>query len=109
MSPCTAAHSMRRRSQSTTGSGGAMPSLAIGLLAALLALPAPHGADLTVSGVSATRNGNRVLVTDTVRNLGTKRTPRTRVEYRLVGPAGRPPRLPAPPPPPPGPPAAGPG
>src|SRR3954451_5134601 len=89
MSPCTAAHSMRRRSQSTTGSGGAMPSLAIGLLAALLALPAPHGADLTVSGVSATRNGNRVLVTDTVRNLGTKRTPRTRVEYRLVGPAGR--------------------
>src|SRR3954447_2344650 len=88
MSPSTAAHSMRRRSQSTTGSGGAMPSLAIGLLAALLTLPAPHGADLTVSGVSATRNGNRVRVTDTVRTLGTERTPRTRVEYRLVGPAG---------------------
>src|SRR3954452_23644593 len=82
---------MRRRSQSITGSGGAMPSryLALGLLAPVLALPAPGRADLTVSGVSATRAGKRLLVTDTVRNLGTKRTPRTRVEYRLVGPAGR--------------------
>src|SRR3954463_6872296 len=82
---------MRRRSQRITGWGGAMPSryLAIGLLAPVLALPAPGRADLTVSGVSATRAGKRLLVTDTVRNLGTKPTPRTRVEYRLVGPAGR--------------------
>jgi hypothetical protein len=68
-----------------------MPSryLAIGLLAPVLALPAPGRADLTVSGVSATRDGKRLLVTDTVRNLGVRPTPRTRVEYRLVGPAGR--------------------
>ena len=68
-----------------------MPSrhFAIGLLVPLLALAAPGRADLTVSGVSATRTGERVLVSDTVRNLGTQRTPRTRVEYRLVGPGGR--------------------
>src|SRR3954449_5470020 len=68
-----------------------MPSryFAIGLLVPLLALAAPHRADLTVSGVSATRAGERLLVTDTVRNLGTQRTPRTRVEYRLIGPGGR--------------------
>src|SRR3954454_12262881 len=63
--------------------------LALGLLAPVLAVPAPGRADLTVSGVSATRAGKRLLVTDTVRNLGAKRTPRTRVEYRLVRPAGR--------------------
>src|SRR3954454_5225258 len=63
--------------------------LALGLLAPVLAVPAPGRADLTVSGVSATRAGKRLLVTDTVRNLGTKPTPRTRVEYRLVGAAGR--------------------
>src|SRR3954452_319154 len=82
---------MRRRSQSITGSGGGMPSryLAIGLLAPALALTAPGRADLTVSGVSATRAGQPPTVTDTVRNLGTKPTPRTRVEYRLVGPAAR--------------------
>jgi Glycosyl hydrolases family 43/CARDB len=68
-----------------------MPSryLAFGLLVPLLALAARGRADLTVSGVSATRAGERLLVTDTVRNLGTRRTPPTRVEYRLVGPAGR--------------------
>src|SRR3954451_25037141 len=82
---------MRRRSQSTTSSGGAMPSryLAIGLLAPVLALPVPGRADLTVSGVSATRAGKHLLVTDTVRNLGTKPAPRTRVEYRVVGPGRR--------------------
>src|SRR5262245_3105024 len=61
-----------------------MPSrhLAIGLFVPLLALTGP---DLTVSDVSTRRAGDRLLVTDTVRNLGTQRTPRTRVEYRLVG------------------------
>jgi hypothetical protein len=59
-----------------------MPSryLAFGLLVPLLALAARGRADLTVSGVSATRAGERLLVTDTVRNLGTRRTPPTRVE-----------------------------
>jgi len=59
---------------------------AVALLA--LAFPTPAGADLAVSGVSASRNGASVRVTDTVRNLGTRRAPRSRVEYRLVRPGG---------------------
>jgi hypothetical protein len=68
-----------------------MRSLAIGLLLPLLAIAAPRGsgADLSVSGVSASRAGERVRVTATVRNLGTRPAPRGRVEYRLIGPAGR--------------------
>src|SRR3954469_20494345 len=85
------ARSTRATSWSTTGSGGAMSSryLATGLLVPLLALAAPGRADLTVSNVTTTRVGERLLVTDTARNLANRRSPRTRVEYRLVGPTGR--------------------
>src|SRR5690242_3318353 len=83
MSRPTGARSTPARSASTTGWGGAMPS--IGLLGLVLAFAAPGHGDLSVSGVSVTRTGTRLVMTDTVRNLGLKRTPRTRVEYRIVG------------------------
>lgn len=64
--------------------------LAVGLLVpALVAAPAGSGPDLAVRDVSASRAGERVSVTDTVRNLGTGRAARSRVEYRLLGTAGR--------------------
>src|SRR3954471_23286081 len=57
---------------------------------ALLALASPShtGANLAVSGVSLSQSGSGVRVTATVRNVGTRRTPRSRVDYRLVR-AGR--------------------
>ena len=68
--------------------------LAVGLLVPVLAVAAAgRGPDLAVPGVSAlparVSAGELVRVSDTVRNLGTTRAARSRVEYRLVGPAGR--------------------
>src|SRR3954470_11596316 len=60
---------------------------------ALLALAFPSHAGLTVSGVSVAKNGTSLHVTDTVENVGARRTARSRVEDRLARAGGRTPVL----------------